>query len=108
MPSLLLGPLLRHVDETSATVWVETDRAGEVVVSAGSAEGRARTTAVQGHHYALVVVTGLAPATATPYAVRLDDEELWPDPTSGRPPSVIRTADATRPLRVSRTVADRR
>ena len=31
-PVLLLGPLLRHVDPVSATVWVETDRACTVEV----------------------------------------------------------------------------
>ena len=51
MNSLLLGPLLRHVDETSATVWVETDGPGEVRVLSG----QARTFEVAGHHYALVV-----------------------------------------------------
>ena len=32
MPELLLGPLLRYVDETDALVWVETDAPCEVEV----------------------------------------------------------------------------
>jgi phosphodiesterase/alkaline phosphatase D-like protein len=87
MPDLLLGPLLRHVDTTSATVWVETDR--PCTVSAAGAS--AHTFTVAGHHYALVVITGLEPATSTPYEVALDGEVVWPAPGSGFPPSRIRT-----------------
>ena len=32
MPKLILGPLLRWVGETQATVWVETDAPAEVEV----------------------------------------------------------------------------
>ena len=32
---LVLGPVLRFVDETSATLWVETSAAAEVTVQAG-------------------------------------------------------------------------
>ena len=56
---LVVGPLLRHVDPVSATVWVETDRACTVRVTAGGAGGEARTFGVHGHHYALVEVTCL-------------------------------------------------
>jgi hypothetical protein len=100
MAALVLGPLLRRVEGGSATVWVETDGPCEVVVETGPATGRSRTTAVRGHHYALVIVTGLPPATTTPYSVRLDTDPVWPVPGSDHPPSVIRTADAGRPLRV--------
>ena len=79
MPSLLLGPLLRHVDETSATVWVETDAPCEVQVLGCSTP----TFTVAGHHYALVVCGDLEPGTTTPYAVRLDGEQAWP--LAGRP-----------------------
>ena len=51
-PTLLLGPLLRHVDPVSATVWVETDRPCTVEVLGRSA----RTFRVSDHHYALVLV----------------------------------------------------
>ena len=64
MPSLLLGPLLRHVDETSATVWVETDEPCEVQVLGA----RTPTFTVAGHHYALVVCSDLRPGTTTPGA----------------------------------------
>ncbi len=86
-PQLLLGPLLRYVDESRATVWVETDRPCEVTIL-GSAE---RTWTVHGHHYALLVLTGLVPASETPYEVHLDGARVWPEPGSRFPPSLIRT-----------------
>jgi hypothetical protein len=96
VPALLLGPLLRHVDETSATVWVETDQPCTVEVLGGSE----RTWCVAGHHYALVCVPGLAPGSSTPYEVRLDGDLVWPLPDSRFPPSRIRTVDPDRPLRL--------
>ena len=68
MAHLLVGPLLRYVGSTQATVWVETDAPCEVAVLGH----RERTFHVEGHHYALVVIDDLEPATATPYDVRLD------------------------------------
>ena len=50
MPRLVLGPLLRYVSDTEATVWVETDAPCEVDVLGFSAA----TFEVGGHHYALV------------------------------------------------------
>ncbi|TDD25602.1 alkaline phosphatase family protein [Kribbella turkmenica] len=90
---LRLGPLLRYVDDTRATVWVETSAPAEVEVLGH----RARTWSVHGHHYALVLVEGLAPDSATPYEVRLDGELHWPPPDTEFGPSVIRTprADGT-------------
>jgi hypothetical protein len=87
MTGLILGPLLRHVDERSATVWVETDGPCAVEVLDTST----RTFEVSGHHYALVVLTDLRPGTSTAYEVRLDDEPVWPRPDSPFPPSRIRT-----------------
>ena len=72
MAELVLGPLLRHVGEDEATVWVETDAACEVEVLGA----RERTFAVAGHHYALVHCAGLEPASTIPYAVRLDGEQV--------------------------------
>ncbi|HEY1370233.1 MAG TPA: alkaline phosphatase D family protein [Gaiellaceae bacterium] len=96
MPRLVLGPLLRHVDETSATVWVETDAPCEVEVLGATA----RTFRVQGHHYALVVVEGLAPGSITEYGVALDGEPAWPPPDSTFPPSVVRTLRHGEPVRI--------
>jgi phosphodiesterase/alkaline phosphatase D-like protein len=87
VPRLLLGPLLRHVDTRSATVWVETAEPCTVSV----ADAAAHTFTVAGHHYALIAVTGLEPGTATPYEVALDGETVWPPPGSDFPPSRIRT-----------------
>ncbi|OLF15573.1 alkaline phosphatase D family protein [Actinophytocola xanthii] len=91
MPKLLLGPLLRHTDTTSATIWVETDQPCTVTVSGPEPAPSAHTFTVAGHHYALVVIAGLTPATSTPYQVLLDDEQVWPLADSSYPPSRIRT-----------------
>jgi PhoD-like phosphatase len=97
MNQILIGPLLRHVGSSSATVWVETDQPCEVEVL-GSRE---RTWSVAGHHYALVLVEGLGPGTSTPYEVRLDSVLAWPPENSTRPPSRIRTLSEDRPVRIA-------
>ncbi len=94
MPSLVLGPLLRHVDETSATVWVETDERCRVEVLGCAAD----TFHVAGHHYALVVVEGLPPASSSPYEVHLDGTRVWPETGSSYPPSRIRTLGHDNPI----------
>jgi hypothetical protein len=96
-PVLLIGPLLRHVDPVSATIWVETDRPCEVEVLGR----RAATFTVGGHHYALVVVEGLEPGSSTPYEVRLDGERLWPDAASPFPAGRIRTPGGPGPFRIA-------
>ncbi|ANY05347.1 alkaline phosphatase D family protein [Pseudonocardia sp. HH130630-07] len=85
--TLLLGPVLRHVDDTSALIWVQTDRACRVEVLGCAAD----TIEVMGLHYAVVVVTGLEPDSRHPYEVHLDGERAWPRPGSPFPPSVIPT-----------------
>jgi phosphodiesterase/alkaline phosphatase D-like protein len=106
MPKLVLGPLLRYVGETQATVWVETDAAAEVevLVDGGPVRGRAPTFAVQGHHYALVLVEGLEPKAVYQYRVALDGEQVWPEAPSGGPafpPSTIRTLHGDHGLRIA-------
>ena len=96
-PVLLIGPLLRHVDPVSATVWVETDRACEVEVLGR----RSRTFRVGDHHYALVLVEGLEPGSSTPYEVRLDGARVWPDAASTFPPSRIRTPGRPGPFTIA-------
>ncbi|MER6689733.1 alkaline phosphatase D family protein [Streptomyces minutiscleroticus] len=92
MAELRLGPLLRYVDGSSATVWVEAGRPCTAEVRcADGARGEARTFQVCGHHYALVPVTGLTPGTSTAYEVLLDGETVWPLPDSPFPPSAVRT-----------------
>jgi PhoD-like phosphatase len=97
MAELLLGPMLRYVDETQATVWVETDAACEVEVL-----GRRQPTfRVAGHHYALVFLEDLEPGSSTPYEVRLDGEVRWPERDSDLPPSLIRTIDPEQEIRIA-------
>jgi hypothetical protein len=95
-PALVLGPLLRYIGETEATVWVETDRSCQVEVLGHAA----RTFEVAGHHYGLVVVTGLRPGTEYAYQVVLDETVRWPGPGSGFGPSVLRTLDPGGPRRL--------
>ena len=95
-PELVLGPLLRYVSETAATIWVETDR--ECV--AEILGHQARTFEVAGHHYGLVVIDGLPPGAEREYQVVLDGIVRWPEPGSRYPPSVLRTLDPGRPLRL--------
>ena len=89
---LLLGPLLRYVDETSASVWVETRDQSTVSVTRGDASASARTFLVHGHHYALVELDDLEPGTAEAYSVTVDGQQVWPEPTSPFPAPVIATA----------------
>ncbi|MEV0681900.1 alkaline phosphatase D family protein [Actinosynnema sp. NPDC050436] len=94
MAHLVLGPVLRHVDATSATVWVETDAACVVTV----AGHRAATFQVGEQHFALVVVRDLVPGTSTPYDVRLDDRVVWPEPGYDFPAPRIRTGTTAEQL----------
>ena len=91
---LLLGPLLRYVSETEATIWVETSEACEVEILGR----REPTFRVEGHHYALVCIDGLEPASRYEYEVKLDGEVHWPEPGSDLPPSAIRTIDPVKDL----------
>jgi hypothetical protein len=85
VPSLLLGPLLRHVGETDATVWVETDAPCDVRVL----DAVEPTFTVGGHHYALLTIEGLEPGACTAYTVELDGQRAWP--AGDEPGGVIRT-----------------
>ncbi|GAB2839808.1 alkaline phosphatase D family protein [Lentzea nigeriaca] len=90
MAKLVLGPLLRHVNETSATVWVETDASCEVTIAGHTA----RTFQVGKQHFALVRLENLGPRTE--YDVRLNQEIVWPEPGSRFPKPVIRTGEVRR------------
>ena len=102
-PRLLLGPLLRFVDATRATVWVETDRPCEVEIRCavpGVATSEP-TWSVHGHHYALLQLTGLPCGADVPYEVLLDGDAVWPEPVSRFPPSLIRTFRGDQRFRLS-------
>jgi hypothetical protein len=83
---LVLGPLLRYAGTESATFWVETSTRCEVEILGR----RVSTFAIEGHHYALLLVDTLSPGSVTPYDVRLDGELVWP-PDDGRPQPVVHT-----------------
>ena len=97
---LVLGPMLRYIGETDATVWVETASRAVVTVHADGREWGAPTFRVKGHHYALVVVDGLEPGGAWEYAVSIDGAPVWPEPGSAFPAPRIRTIDRHRPTRL--------
>ncbi|MDQ8701262.1 alkaline phosphatase D family protein [Streptomyces sp. LHD-70] len=103
MAGLRLGPLLRYVDGSTATVWVESDRPCTAEVRcADGAKGSTHTFRIAGHHYALVPVEGLEPGTETAYEVLLDGHRVWPLDASPFPPSTIRTpAEPAEEVRVS-------
>src|SRR5215208_5961592 len=96
MSTLVLGPLLRYVSQTEATVWVETDGPCEVELLGR----RDWTFRVEGHHYALVCLRDLEPGFSQEYEVKLDGERAWPPPESGFPPSLLRTLGRDARLRV--------
>ena len=77
-------------------MWVETDRPCEVEVCGCSD----RTFEIEGHHFALVHVTGLEPQEARPYDVRLDGERVWPL-DEGWPASCVRTIGDDHGLRIA-------
>jgi hypothetical protein len=89
VPNLILGPLIRYVSETEATVWVETDGPSEVEVLGR----RDRTFRIEGHHYGLVCITDLEPGSSHEYELSLDGDRVWPPSESGFPPSRLRTID---------------
>ena len=96
MGALILGPMLRYVSQTEATVWVEVDEPCEVEVLGE----RERTFCVDGHHYALICLRDLEPGSSHEYEVKLDGERAWPPPDSDFPPSVLRTLSADPRLRI--------
>lgn len=97
MTELVLGPMVRYVGRTEATVWVEVDEPCEVEIL-GSAQ---RTFHVRGHDYAILPIGGLEPGGTYPYEVLLDGERHWPLSRSPFPPSAIRTLGSSGPLRVA-------
>ncbi|MDQ6805901.1 MAG: alkaline phosphatase D family protein, partial [Actinomycetota bacterium] len=94
MANLVIGPMLRYVSDTAATVWVETDGPCSVEVLGHSSE----TFHVSGHYYAIVAITGLAPASCVEYEVMLDSVRCWPAADNEWPASRIRTLPREGPL----------
>jgi phosphodiesterase/alkaline phosphatase D-like protein len=94
---LLVGPLLRYAGSETATIWVETTRECEVAILGQ----RTRTFHVEGHHYALVIVTDLEPGATIPYDVKLDDVLVWPRADDERPQPCVRMRDNQPEVRVA-------
>lgn len=101
--SLRLGPLLRHVGTSTATVWVETDAPCDVGIRvSGCGVRTSRTLTVHGHHYAVCEIEDLRPGATLPYEVLLDGIRVWPEADSDDdlPPAVLRTLDEKAPTRL--------
>ncbi|MEA2231844.1 MAG: hypothetical protein QOD83_1660 [Solirubrobacteraceae bacterium] len=94
MAELLIGPMLRYVGDTAATVWLEADGPCLVEVLGH----RAETFQVNGRHYAIVAIGGLVPGSSVEYDVRLDGVRCWPAADGGWPPSRIRTLPRAGPI----------
>ena len=98
----VLGPLLRYVDESRATIWCETDRPCEVDVLTGAApppradveRPRAPLRARARRGPAAVRRRRSTRSSSTASTV-------WPLADSAFPPSVIRTPDPDAPFRLA-------
>ena len=88
MPRLLIGPVLRHVGTTDATVFVETDEAvrGRDPRRARAHLARRRAPLRAGHRR-----RASQPATSTSVRGAPGRRAVWPPLDSSRPPSRIRT-----------------
>jgi hypothetical protein len=93
---LVLGPMLRYAGTESATFWVETSEACEVEILGR----RSATFGVEGHHFALLLVEDLEPASVVTYEVRLDGRVVWP-PDDGRPAPAVHTRNNERRVRLA-------
>ncbi len=85
--TLVLGPVLRYADRTTACVWVETSAPAEV----GVLDRTTQTFEIDGHHFGYLVVDGLPPGFDEPYSVTLDGSTAWPLPADPRPAPRLRT-----------------
>ena len=94
MANLLIGPMLRYVSDSAATVWLEADGPCRVEVLGH----RTETFQVNGRHYAIVAIAGLAPGSCVEYEVQLDGVRRWPAAGGEWPPSRIRTLPRAGPL----------
>ena len=81
MGGLILGPMLRYVSQTEATVWVETDEPCEVEVLGGAIGPSAST----GTTTRSICLRDLEPGSSHEYEVKLDGERAWPP--AGRLPA---------------------
>lgn len=98
---LVLGPLLRCVGETTASVWVQTSGTATVTVRCGERGWSARTFVVEGFHFALVLVDRLTAGESYEYIVEIDGAQVWPPADSEYPAPRITTLVKGRPTRLA-------
>src|SRR5581483_8984021 len=83
MTHISIGPLVRATSANSVTIWVECTQPCTVTlkvlpIESGDAPlptGSSHTVIVGGHHYALVYLDGLQPATWYTYHLDIDGQE---------------------------------
>ena len=83
-PRILLGPMVGHTTDRSATVWLQTDRPGrvrvELIGANGDREDSELDVLAEDGHTAIVQVGGLDPATEYSGRVSLDGAPLRLEP----------------------------
>ena len=94
MTDLVLGPLLRYVSDSAATVWLEADGPCLVEILGH----RSETFQVNGRHYAIIAITGLAPGSCVEYDVQLDGVRRWPRADGEWPAPRIRSLPREGPI----------
>lgn len=102
-PELVLGPILRYVDSTRATVWVETDRPCDVEVTTSTGQsGVEQTWDVHQHHFAIVQLVDLPSGTLIDYTVTLTSSgDVGEAGVAVRSGGLLRTAAENDPLTVA-------
>ena len=90
----MIGPMLRYISDSEATIWLEADASCAVEILGR----RSETFEVHGRHYAIVAITDLAPSSCVEYEVLLDGVRCWPESGSDWPPSQIRTLAQAGPI----------
>ena len=99
MASLLLGPILRHIGEIDATVWVEADSACDVEILGR----RERTFRVNDRDYAIPTIERLEPSRAARTSTKLFQGALVSTRTASTPPRKRGPNARTSPWRRTRT-----
>lgn len=114
MSILILGPMLRYVDDHRATIWFETAQPATITITTSvgvTVDGR--TWGLYGHHYILLVLEGLPADSSIEYRVTISphlhadesdgtgdhEPETWP--AFGPPPTVRTTGAPDQPARIA-------
>ena len=95
---IVLGPMLRYLDDHQATIWLEVAQEADVTVRTAERSWSTHTFAAHGHHFALVILDGLSSGETYEYSVEVNGEHAWPLADNAFGPSVIRTLVPSEPF----------